>query len=218
LVIEDAMVLGATGMSTIDHQSQITNTLALEEHRPLFGVSPYMAMYNARMVRRPLKGLVGLLLLVLLPACLQLACSSRDVGKDLKIVDARTGWYDAGIVDGKNKIVPSIAFRLQNVSQEEIARVQVNAVFYRIDETAPWGDYYAPAIGSDGLQPTATGNELVLRGTLGYTSEDQSRAEILADHRFVDVKVQVFGKHGSRTWVKMGEFPIERKLLTAARK
>lgn len=176
-----------------------------------------MAMYNARMSRHSVKRLVALLVLVLLPAGFQLACSrSRDVASDLKIVDARTGWYDAGIVDGKNKIVPSIAFKLQNISQEEIARVQVNAVFHRINETEPWGDYYAPAIGSDGLPPSATGNELVLRGNLGYTSPDQSRAQILADRRFVDVKVEVFGKHGSNTWVKMGEFPIDRKLLTAS--
>jgi hypothetical protein len=174
-------------------------------------------MYNARMSRRSVRNLVALVVFVLLPAGFQLACSrSRDVAQDLKIIDARTGWYDAGIVEGKNKIVPSIAFRLQNVSQEEIARVQVNAIFHRLNEKEPWGDYYAPAIGADGLQPSATGNELVLRGNLGYTSPDQTRAQILADRRFVDVKVEIFGKHGSRTWVKMGEFPIERKLLTAA--
>jgi hypothetical protein len=173
-------------------------------------------MYNARMSRQTLK-VLALVVGVLLPAGFQVACSrSRDVAKDLRIVEARTGWYDAGIIDGKNKIVPSIAFKLQNISQEEIARVQVNAVFHRVNETEPWGDYYAPAIGSDGLQPSATGNELVLRGNLGYTSPDQSRAQILADRRFVDVKVEVFGKHGSRTWVKMGEFPIERKLLTSS--
>ena len=164
-----------------------------------------------------MRSLVALVVFVLLPAGLQLACSrSRDVAQDLKIIDARTGWYDAGIVDCKNKLVPSIAFRLQNISQEAIARVQVNAIFHRINEKEPWGDYYAPAIGSDGLQPSATGSELVLRGNLGYTSPDQSRAQILADHRFVDAKVEIFGKHGSKTWVKMGEFPIERKLLTAA--
>ena len=176
-----------------------------------------MPMYNAGMVRRSVKGLIGLTILVLLPACLQVACtSSRDVAKDLKVIDVRTGWYDAGIVDGKNKIVPSIAFRLQNVSQEEIARVQVNAIFHRVNETEPWGDYYAPTINSEGLKPSTSGNELVLRGNLGYTSPDQGRAQILADRRFVDVKVEIFGKHGSRTWTKMGEFPIDRKLLTAA--
>ena len=176
-----------------------------------------MPMYNARMSRQSLARSIALIVLVLLPAGFQLACSrSRDVAQDLRIVDARTGWYDAGIIDGKNKIVPSIAFRLENISDEEIARVQVNAIFHRINETEPWGDYYAPAIGSEGLKPDTIGKELVLRGNLGYTSPDQSRAQILADRRFVDVKVEIFGKHGSRTWVKMGEFPIERKLLTAA--
>jgi hypothetical protein len=174
-------------------------------------------MYNAQMVRRSLRGLVGLTVLVLLPACLQVACSrNREVEKDLKIVETRTGWYDAGIVDGKNKIVPSMAFKLENVSSEEISRVQVNAIFHRINETEAWGEHFAPAIGSEGLKPGAVGNEIVLRGNLGYTSPDQSRAQILADRRFVDVKVELFGKHGSRTWVKMGEFPIERKLLTSA--
>jgi hypothetical protein len=175
-------------------------------------------MYNARMLKRSWRGLIGLVVLVLLPACLQVACSrNREVEKDLKIIDVRTGWYDAGIVDGKNKIVPSIAFKLQNAS-EEISRVQVNAIFHRINETEAWGEHFAPAIGSEGLQTNATSNEIVLRGNLGYTSPDQSRAQILADRRFVDVKVEIFGKHGSRTWAKMGEFPIERKLLTSAPK
>jgi hypothetical protein len=169
-------------------------------------------MYNARM-RKFVKGLLGLVVLALLPFCI--GCSrSRDVQQDLKIIDARTGWYDAGIVDGKNKIVPSIAFKLQNVSSDEIARVQVNAIFHRINETEAWGEHYAPAIGPEGVKATGNSNEIVLRGNLGYTSPDQSRAQILADRRFVDVKVEIFGKHGSRNWVKIGEFPIERKLLT----
>ena len=29
-------------------------------------------------------------------------CRSREVERDLKITDVRTGWYDAGIVDGQN--------------------------------------------------------------------------------------------------------------------
>jgi len=169
-------------------------------------------MYNARM-RKFLKGLAGLIVLVLLPLCL--GCNrGRDVQKDLRIVETRTGWYDAGIVDGKNKIVPSIAFRLHNISSDEISRIQVNAIFHRVNETDVWGTHYAQAIGSDGVRANENSQEIVLRGNLGYTSPDQSRAEILADHRFVDVKVEIFGKSGAKAWVKMGEFPIDRKLLT----
>jgi hypothetical protein len=57
------------------------------------------------------------------------------------------------------------------------------------------------------------GNPLVLRSTLGYTSS-QSRSQMLQNREFVDAKVNVFGKHGSRTWIKMGEYTVDRHLLT----
>ena len=38
-----------------------------------------------------------------------------DVEKVLKITDVRTGWYDAGIQDGKNKLVPSISHDLDEL-------------------------------------------------------------------------------------------------------
>jgi len=137
---------------------------------------------------------------------------SRDVQKDLKIVEVHTGWYDAGIVQGKNKLVPSISLKLQNVSPEDIANVQMNAIFRRVGEQEAWGEHYVRAVG-DSLKAGATGGEIVLRSNLGYTGE-QPRAEMLSNGQFVDARVEIFGKHGSNTWAKMGEFPIERKLLT----
>ena len=138
---------------------------------------------------------------------------SRDVQKDLKLVDVRTGWYDAGIVEGKNKLVPSISLKVQNASAEDIANVQMNAIFRRVGEQEAWGEHFVRAVDSNGLKAGATGGEIVLRSNLGYTGE-QSRAEMLQNGQFVDAKVEIFGKHGSNTWAKMGEFPIERKLLT----
>jgi hypothetical protein len=37
---------------------------------------------------------------------------------------------------------------------------------------------------------------------------------MLQNKEFVDARVEIFGKHGSRNWVKMGEYPIDRQLLT----
>ena len=37
---------------------------------------------------------------------------------------------------------------------------------------------------------------------------------MLQNREFVDAKVEIFGKHGSRLWVKLGEFTIDRQLLT----
>ena len=70
-----------------------------------------------------------------------------------------------------------------------------------------------PGIGPDGLSPGSKGEELVLRSERGYTG-DQSRLQMLQNKEFIDAKVKIFGKHGSRSWVKLGEFKIDRQLLT----
>jgi hypothetical protein len=39
---------------------------------------------------------------------------------------------------------------------------------------------------------------------------------MLSHSQFRDAKVEVFGKHGSAQWVRLGEYPIERRLLTGS--
>jgi len=139
---------------------------------------------------------------------------SFDVEKVLKITDVHTGWYDAGIQDGKNKLVPSISLKLQNISGDPVENVQVLASFRRANETQVWGEHFANAIDRDGLGAhQTTPGMLVLRSNLGYTGTE-SRLQMLQNSQFVDAKVEIFGKHGSRTWQKLGEFPIDRQLLT----
>jgi hypothetical protein len=153
--------------------------------------------------------LITLAVAVLLAA----GCRPREVEKDLRLTDVETGWYDAGIVDGQNKIVPSVTFRIENVSQEAIDDVQINAIFRRLDETEAWGDRLVRGIGDEGLEAGATGQPLVVRSERGYTGIEP-RLQMLKNSQFVDAKVELFGKHGSRTWVKMGEYPIDRELIT----
>ena len=174
-------------------------------------LAPDSVPYNAAM-RIPGR---AVLLLAGLAVCLSaVACTrTREVEKDLKLVDVSTGWYDAGVVNGQNKLVPSITLQLQNVSSEDISRVQINAIFRRVGEEQAWGEHFVRAIGSDGLAAGKRGSKLVFRSTLGYTGT-QSRQLMLQNREFVDAKVDVFGKHGSRTWVKIGEFQVDRQLVT----
>ena len=138
---------------------------------------------------------------------------TREVEKDLKLVDVSTGWYDLGVVNGQNKLVPSVTLQLQNISNEDISRVQINAIFRRVGEEQAWGEHFVRAIGADGLAPGKVGPEAGVPLDLGYTGT-QSRQQMLQNREFVDAKVDVFGKHGSRTWVKMGEFQVERALVS----
>lgn len=155
-----------------------------------------------------------LAVLPLLAALFLTACESREVEKDLKIVGVHTGWHDTGgLPGGVNKLVPSISFELENVSNRDIASVQLNAVFRRVGEEHSWGEHYVSGIDADGLAAGSKTESIVLRSTLGYTGP-QTREQMLRNREFVDAKVEVFGKHGRRMWVKMAEFQIERELLT----
>lgn len=154
------------------------------------------------------------LLTLALVSVLVAGCESREVEKDLRIVNVHTGWYDAGIMQGgQNKLVPSVSLELQNVSERDIASVQLNAVFRRVGEEQSWGDHFVRAIDTSGLGAGSTTKPIVLRSTFGYTGSD-SRVKMLQNSEFVDAKVEIFGKHGRRNWVKMGEYQIDRQLLT----
>jgi hypothetical protein len=132
----------------------------------------------------------------------------------LEAHDVITGWYDAGIVEGnKNKLVPSISLKLRNKSGEPVRSIQINAIFKRVNEAEMWGEHYGWAVQRDPLAAGASTKELVLRSGLGYTGE-QPRMQMLQNREFVDAKVEIFLRQGSRVWAKLAEFPIDRQLLT----
>jgi hypothetical protein len=132
----------------------------------------------------------------------------------LEPVDVITGWYDAGIVEGNlNKLVPSVSLKLRNKSAEAVRSVQINAIFKRVNEVEMWGEHYGWAIQGEPLPAGAATQDIVLRSGLGYTGE-QPRMQMLQNKEFVDAKVEIFLKQGSRVWAKLAEFPIERQLLT----
>ena len=145
-----------------------------------------------------------------------LACGSTGGQPNNKLVqpvDVKTGWFDAGVENGMNKLVPTVMLTLKNVSNEPVANVQLNAVIRRTGETEEWGGAYMKVVGTEGIPPAAATKPIVLRSNLGYTSTEP-RAQMLKNRQFVDTQVQVFAKHGGNQWVKLGEWPIARELLT----
>src|SRR5687768_1582201 len=74
-----------------------------------------------------------------------------DLSTGLQVYEVSTGWHDAGVVDGKNKLVPSVTFKLQNTSDQSLPSLQVNALFRRVTEPDEWGSGYLKVTGSEGL-------------------------------------------------------------------
>lgn len=143
--------------------------------------------------------------------------SSADAVASLEPIDVVTGWYDDGIVEGgKNKLVPSVSMKLRNKSDKPLKSIQINAIFRRVNEKEMWGEYFGWAVPRNPeLAPGASTNLLVMRSTLGYTGT-QPRMQMLQNREFIDAKVEIYLKQGSKVLTKLAEYPIQRQLLTRA--
>jgi hypothetical protein len=153
------------------------------------------------------------LILGLAAALASASCGEKvDLAKGVQVVDVSTGWYDAGVVDGKNKLVPTLTFAFKNASNQPLDVLQANVVFRRTLEDKEWGSMFVKIAGSEGLAPGATSAPQTVHSQLGYTGTE-SRQQMFENSQFVDAKIQVFAKYSSTQWQQVGEYPVPRKLI-----
>lgn len=158
----------------------------------------------------------GLLSLALAAAA---SCSKPvDFKSALQVTDVSGGWFDSGIVDGKNKLVPSVSFRIRKPADVRLRSLSLNVHFKRIvDPSKPGLDgeeeadevFLQTVDFADGTQTAL----LPVRAPTGFTGE-QARAEMLEHSQFKDFRARVFAKQSSTTWVELLTFDIPRTILT----
>ena len=152
---------------------------------------------------------------VLLGAFVCTSCGGPplDVPASVRLIPVSSGWFDAGADTlGRNKIVPSVSFRLENTTADTIRYVQLNAVFRRQGEEEEWGTAFVRAFGTDGLDGGQSTRVFRLESERGYTG-DQPWPEMLAHRDFVDVTMDLFVKHRGNQWVRLDSVDIGRQLL-----
>ena len=144
------------------------------------------------------------------------ACGVPDVdlATAIKVGDVTTGWFDAGIVDGKNKLVPSASFTVTNGSRVKLGSLQVFSVFRFLNETEELGSTLIVLHGPDALAPSARSKPITVRANWGFTGE-QPRGQMLMHTSFRDARVEIFVKFGPGPFVKLTELKIQRQLLTS---
>jgi hypothetical protein len=135
-----------------------------------------------------------------------------DIRTALHLESVTTGWMVAGAVPAGNKLVPAVSFKVRNTSTERLAPVQVNAIFRRVGSADEWSNGMITAAGSAGLGPDASSDRLLIKGQLGYTGTD-SQWDMLQNSHFVDARVDVFARYGSRQWERIGEYGIARAIV-----
>jgi len=142
-------------------------------------------------------------------------CSAPDVdvAKVVKLAEITTGWFDVGIVDGQNKLVPSAVVSVTNTGTETLSGLQIFVVFRFIGETEELGSNLFVLRGADALAPNATSKPITSRANWGFSGL-QPRAQMLMHSQFKDARVEVFAKLGAKPFVKIGEAQVVRQLLT----
>jgi hypothetical protein len=136
-----------------------------------------------------------------------------DVAKVVKVADITTGWFDLGIVDGQNKLVPSAVVTVTNTGAEKLSGLHIYLVFRFVGESQELGSGSYVLSGQDALAPNATSKPIVARGNWGFSGL-QPRAQMLMHSQFKDARVEVFAKYGAKPFVKIGEAQVARQLLT----
>jgi hypothetical protein len=160
------------------------------------------------MSRRPaVAALAGIL-----AACAASACGpSVDLKQALQVTDVSSGWFDAGIQDGKNKLVPSVTFKLKKNADVNLSSVSLNLTFRFTGAQDQIDEVYVQSVLFEGSETAP----VTARTKWGYTADPpQTRAEMLKHSEFRDTEVQIFAKRGSTQWTELQRVTIARQLLT----
>lgn len=147
---------------------------------------------------------IGLLLLAAAGACTE----PVDLKSALDVTDVSAGWFDAGVVNGQNKLVPSVTFRLRKKAEVDLSSVSLNLLFKRAGEDAAYDEVFLQRVSPDG-------EPITVRAETGYTADPpQSRADMLQHSAFRDVTIQVFAKQTSAQWIELSRVTVPRRVLT----
>ena len=140
------------------------------------------------------------------------ACSKPvDLKQAVQVIDASSGWFDAGIQNGKNKLVPSVTFQLKKNADVKLSAISLNLTYIFIDSQEHADDVYVQSVPFEGAETAP----IVVRSKWGYTGDPpQTRAQMLQNSQFRDLEVQIFAKQISSQWVELHRVKIARQLLT----
>jgi hypothetical protein len=159
------------------------------------------------MIRHP----IAAALCAALVALVGVGCGpAPDLKQALQVADVSSGYFDAGIQAGKNKLVPSVTFKLKKNADINLSSVSLNVGFLFAGTTEHADDVFVQSVP---FEATET-KPITVRTQWGYTGDPpQTRVEMLKNSQFRDMEVQIFAKSSSQ-WVELQRVPVTRQLLT----
>ena len=131
----------------------------------------------------------------------------------LQVTELSGGYFDAGIVEGKNKLQPSISFRIHRQG-ERPRTISLNVIYRKIagNELQDFDEVFLQTVAFEEGNRTAL---ITARTQSGYTGDPpQSRADMLKNSQFQDMRAFIFAKQSSSNWVELATYDLPRQVLT----
>jgi hypothetical protein len=160
------------------------------------------------MLRRPVVAVVALVALMFAQA----ACGPDiDIQKSITVTDVISGYYDNGLKDGKNYLMPSITFRLANSAAASLTGLELTVAYWQDGKDGEWESVLVPRIGNDTIPANGKSDPVTVRAPVGYTLEDV-RNNLFINSHFLDVTAKIFGRRGGRIY-PLGSVKLEHLIL-----
>ena len=142
------------------------------------------------------------------------SCSTVNLTQAIEVTDIISGWYDNGIKDGFNHMVPMITFRLKNKTEQPLNSVQLTVAFWQDGSDGEADSRQVVGIGGTAVPAGQSSESITVRSSVGYTLEGP-RADLFTHSLYKDWTVKMFARRSGRIY-SIGEFKIDRRFIPQA--
>jgi len=146
-----------------------------------------------------------------LTACVK-APSDEEVKAMMQVTDVSTKWVSKFYQPWPPKLtlVPTVSFRVKNLTDKPLTYVDFNAIFKFKGDTQNLGDNFLAGIRGTALMPGELSPVITLKSNFG--SEGRSLASFQNNPQWRQVEVKLFAQtHGSRL-VPLGQWEVSRAI------
>lgn len=136
--------------------------------------------------------------------------SSVDLTEALEVTDVTSGYFDNGLKDGAHHLLPTVRFKVRNTTDIELTGLQLTVQFWK---AGAHGEFDSRLFSGVAIPPGGETEERLVRTEIGYTLENPNITELFEHSQYQDFTVRFFARRSGQI-VQIGEFPVERRILT----
>ena len=136
----------------------------------------------------------------------------EELEASIKVLDVETKWVDKYYQPWPPKLilVPTISFKIKNMTDKPLKYVNFNANFRFIDDYENLGDSFLAAIRNVPVGPGEESDTITLKSNYGVEGKSLTSFENNARWKLVTVKL--FAQSKGSHFITLGEWDISRKI------